>query len=152
VCIGRDFNNTHTNVSDLGTFVSFPIYQSGIYALIFSPVAPDEITLTYTQFLLFNNKIMFGVIAASIGLFLLVAILSLACICREKKRQSNLIRMQKVNDQQDKGLNTIIDAGKDLDKDKFIEKLIQQLQSLEISRNQFKVEKKAMASKFEKQK
>ena len=87
-------------------------------------MAPEEITLSSIQFLLFNNKIMFGVIAASLGLFVFVAFLTMACICREKKRQLNLIRMQKVNDDQDNGLNKIIDAGKDLDKDKFIEKLI----------------------------
>ena len=67
---------------------------------------------------------MFGLIGASLGLFVLVGLLTLICTCREKNRKQNLIKMQKANDSEQSGLKSIIDPGDDLDKDKFIEKLI----------------------------
>lgn len=142
VCVGRYSNTSHTASFKQDARVSYPVYQSGVYALILNPKAPVSSQFSQLEFLFWNNQVVCFTIFGTAGLFVLILLVCLMCMQCERKRQAAVIQNAKQSQQGSILPDFIVDPNSEIDKDRFIEKLIQQLQIVEKSRNEHKAERK----------
>ena len=158
MCIGRNSNLTNNFTLDGDTYLTFPILQLGTYALIFNPRAPvfgaslQEQKLQQRQgwfeFMVWNNLVVFITINVVAIFLIFVLIIIGCCTCKEKTRQSNIIK-KTIKSKKSVIPDHILDP--DVDKEEFIARLLKQLTVLEDKKGSLINEKKTVLKRLIKQ-